>query len=120
MTPSRIRELRQMLAAATERPWSPHGVRIEGDGQIIAHAELMRRSSFEECNEETVANASLIVSAVNELSGLLDENERLREALTDLLTVLDAADSVKRGDFYHERKAARAALRSQSKVEPND
>lgn len=36
---------------------------------------------------------------------------RLREALRDLVSAVDMAVGVKRGDFYHERKNARAALK---------
>jgi hypothetical protein len=42
------------------------------------------------------------------------EVERLADALAGLLTVVEAADSVKRGDFYHERKSAKAALKGRT------
>jgi len=58
-------------------------------------------------------DADLLRKARFELEANAAEIGRLREALRDLLTAVDAADSVKRGDFYHERKAARAALNKQ-------
>jgi hypothetical protein len=57
--------------------------------------------------------ADLCSTAMTILQSLSVDEEviaRARDAIADLLQALDAADSVKRGDFYHERKEARAVL----------
>lgn len=41
---------------------------------------------------------------------LLAAAPAMRDALADLLDVLAASSAVRTGDYYHERKAARAAL----------
>jgi hypothetical protein len=49
-----------------------------------------------------------------------NEAERLGKALRDLLTAVESADSTKRGDFYHERKAARQALTPPRSIRVSD
>lgn len=49
---------------------------------------------------EGATKRSRLIAAASELYG----------ALADLLEAVSAADKVLRGDFYHERKAAKAAL----------
>jgi hypothetical protein len=39
-----------------------------------------------------------------------DERDELLTALKDLLRCVESDDRVKRGDYYHERKAAHAAI----------
>lgn len=43
-------------------------------------------------------------------AAMRDAAPALYEALDQLLVVIEAAAAIKRGDFYHERKAARSAL----------
>lgn len=75
MTKEQREELRAILAAAAERPWT-RDERRDGrqnqeinspDGQVAWVYGLGTR----------LANAELLCAAVNELSGLLDSDERL-------------------------------------------
>jgi hypothetical protein len=77
--------LREKLAAATKGPWSigessffnsPDWAPINGEGWTSLAEVVVGMEG--EPHEEGLANAALIVAAVNALPGLLDEVEGLR------------------------------------------
>lgn len=76
----------------TPLPWrttvnAPRKIISDKKGKKICMAVLMNRKSNHpyktEC--EAIANAELIVKAVNNYHRLVEENKRLREALADMI-----------------------------------
>lgn len=78
-----VGELRRLIEAATPGPWAldsdeEYDIMIDGDDPFACVLEGFLVGAHRPTRE---ANAALIVAAVNALPSLLDENERLREAL---------------------------------------
>lgn len=111
-------ELRELLAKATPGPWGAEAITKHSASNERPWVGRLSESryaalSYGETQLEAVANAALIVAAVNALPALLDrvealeaENARMREALASLLA------NFAEGDFISETRieAARAAL----------
>ena len=90
--PLNLPRLRGLLDAATETPWvcedSDRLVRGP-DGRTIARGHL--RGTRHQATE-ALANAALIVAAVNSLPALLDEIEALRAAANEAFDFLGGVD----------------------------
>jgi hypothetical protein len=84
-------ELKKLLAAATPGPWFVSGVRFKMNGcewhSIQRHNKATKQDDniccvgYDPRTDEGRADAALIAAAINALPGLLDELERLREAI---------------------------------------
>lgn len=90
MTPERISHLRELLGKASPVPWrkGPSGYRnyiqtVEDAGKPVV--VLRPHEALGPTVAEVVQNGTLIVAAVNDLPELLDELERLRPALKELV-----------------------------------
>lgn len=111
-----IEHLRALLLAATPGPWVAH----EQYGPVwVVSAELPTDghspkdyTAITDMVYGGVANAALIVSAVNSLPGILEELERVRAALRDLVDGIDFAGgaALAAKDLRSRYDIARAAL----------
>ena len=95
ITPEFIAQLRAMLAyIETPLPWksSPAEYEIKRYGAEVISGAFITPFTLE-FGDEFVGlhdvDAALIVEAVNALPALLDEIERLREALSDMLLLIE-------------------------------
>ena len=104
-----IPELRRLLAEATPGPWNDTGIKRDDGllGWVITGDDGNDVCQTIETYKTT--NASLIAAAVNALPALLDERERLREALRSCLCHIEIGEGHKAGDFECVL-VARAAL----------
>ena len=102
-----IPELRRLLAEATPGPWNDTGIKRDDGllGWVITGDDGNDVCQTIETYKTT--NAALIAAAVNSLPSLLDERDRLREALQAVVNSFDAPHRVSRGAAV---VAARAAL----------
>lgn len=79
MTDAEIKNLRDLMRAATPGPWVLEGKELSklvSNGEVWVEAVVAH--NYQESND-----AALIVAAVNALPGLLDEVERLRADLKE-------------------------------------
>jgi hypothetical protein len=122
MTESQIKELRRLLAEATPGPWvKDYGFTF---GHIKSVAKERKPGTPTVCRydgpnhaptiseDEAGVNAALIVAAKNALQDLLDERDRLRATVKELLMelrVMRIADHCDPVDTYG-MDHARAAL----------
>ena len=90
--------------------------KVSSEGLVDALVPYLRHGGhcsflrFQHRDEVCRCGLEKAVVALRDSRSTIPNVDKMVEAACALLDALDAADSVKRGDFYHERKDLRAAL----------